>query len=708
MGKTQGAVLLLGGAILGLAVPARADYAEPVKQRMARDAVHDLGFAVAPVLLRQKINSREETIRVARKLVTRVVDPTSTDVAFDAEAVNAERQRLLETLTTPLPSRFRLPSAVGKLTLLETEEGTTLTDEGVFNLRVFRDGSAFRLTNRRYDVGKNPAFRLTESEAEIEGLRIIKDLGLVPESDLAQLEFIKTQYLHFSGMAVDPGDRVVGTEVFFARKIGGIPVIGPKGSSVRVELRPGPSVRRVVVDWMPVALAPETTPAQKVVDSQRFTQRFLGYLKSTMGTEADSASVVIERKVCGYVDFGSAYTDQDVLQLGCMVVYRQAASNTPEIVMLPLAEVPVPGQGFADAAELQRLGAEVSTSQLRLQSAAPSVATAKANPSVERPEAPQPGCSVTQTRSGTSRAALAWLGLLFLGVVSKRRLQSARRLSQEQHGGTIKRMALGALAVVCSVFTAREAKAYDLITVLHHRDYVAGTCADFATTQWENYNGFVEEMWDIPTYCTFCEGDPETLYLKIYLSLQSNTELVAVQSHGRSWYNPTIAMYEAFIKDKYCNEINVAWLDSGNSSALDIILLWGCSLYSTDNYDNWCAFRNMHRSGVPISAGCYGTCVISTTGWPWYNSTWNEIGDSLADSDETVMDAWSDGHSLTSYDNPIIFLGTGWVGSDWCGWQLPQVKWGNRHNYKGPQYGYNQPWGWWDGDPEMCNYHWST
>jgi MYXO-CTERM domain-containing protein len=706
MGKKQTLALLAGSAIFGVALPARADYAEAAKQRMAEGAAHNLGFTQAPVLLKQKLNTREETIRVASKITSRVLDPSSTGAAFDAEAVNAERQRLLKTLTTPVPSRFRLPSTLGKLSVLETEDGTTLSEQDVFNLRVYRDGSAFRLSNRAYDSAENPEFRLTEVEAQSEGLRIIKELGLIPEADFAQLEFVKTRYLQFSGNAADPGQRSVATEVYFARNVGGIPVIGPKGSSIRIELRREPVIRRIVVDWMPVAVVPGSTPVQKPVDSERFARRFYGYLKSALGTQVDPAAVSIDRKVCGYVDFGSAYTDQEVLQLGCMVVYRQAGSGDAEITFLPLAEEPVSGQGFPDAAELERLGGEVAVSQLKLQALARPITAPgpSASPGLAAPPiSPQAGCSVTHTRAPSS-SAVGLLGLLFLGLLSRRRLQGAGCLRDPQTPGRRKKLATAAVAATCWLVATPEAQA-QYMTVLHNKNFPQGTVCGSIPDQWAAYNSFVDEMDDVAT-CNPCYPDSVNFAMWMNWGIVYS-DLLAVASHGGSNYNENTGMWENWVRDKSCTQVFLQSFDAFYSaSPLDIILLGACNVFSTDNYWNWTAVRNMLRTGPPVTAGCYGLCAISSN--MWGNNTWNEIGDSLADSNETVMEAWDDGFNVYYYDDHIIWTGVGWVGSDWCAWELPQVTWANRHGYKGAQYGYDQPWSWTPGDPEPCNYYWCT
>lgn len=69
------------------------------------------------------------------------------------------------------------------------------------------------------------------------------------------------------------------------------------------------------------------------------------------------------------------------------------------------------------------------------------------------------------------------------------------------------------------------------------------------------------------------------------------------------------------------------------SGATEIALFDACSFFSTNNFDQWYGFRNLHRKGMHVAASCWGAAGVGTCamiGGPGSaNTTWNEIGDSI-------------------------------------------------------------------------------
>jgi hypothetical protein len=424
LNKTAALASAVGAAVTLWSGPGSADYAPAIKEAMARDAVHDLGFKSAPVLVRGRTNTRVGTIRKAHDVLRNMIAADPAKTLYDTDAVNAERQRLLAPFNGNQPASFHLEGKVGDLLVWETEEGTTIIQEGVFNLRVFGDGDAYRISNL-LDVQNNEPCHLSESEAEAEGLRLIRELELVPESDIPTVRFIKTHYEHFTGMLSDPGDRVVATIIYFGREIGGVPVIGPHGSRVQFELGAGGAIRSVRVDWAPMSSADKPASPQTPVSSELFELRVRGHIQKAMQVDSGPLSYSVDRKVCGYVDFGSAYGKQNVFQLGCHVDYRLGGAEQPHIAWIPLAETPVDGNGLENAAELERAGAETTTVVLRLQAAAgPRHNQAFGSQSGESAGG---GCTMSRRSASSGWMFLAG-GLLFA------RLLARRSANRSQHG----------------------------------------------------------------------------------------------------------------------------------------------------------------------------------------------------------------------------------------------------------------------------------
>jgi hypothetical protein len=141
---------------------------------------------------------------------------------------------------------------------------------------------------------------------------------------------------------------------------------------------------------------------------------------------------------------------------------------------------------------------------------------------------------------------------------------------------------------------------------------------------------------------------------------------------------------------------------------LDIFLIHACNAYTLYNYDNWHAFRNMHRYGASVAAGCYGICHIADT---IVNTTWNEIGDEIADSRSTIATAWENSMSIELADDDIIVVGVGWAAYPPpydCNTRAMKTSYQNRESMTGPTYDRNEPWPYYVGDPEMCGHYWSN
>jgi hypothetical protein len=143
---------------------------------------------------------------------------------------------------------------------------------------------------------------------------------------------------------------------------------------------------------------------------------------------------------------------------------------------------------------------------------------------------------------------------------------------------------------------------------------------------------------------------------------------------------------------------------AAQTGATEIVLLDSCSVMQPDNAKAWGGYRNLFRSGVHVVSGCWGapgatTCFMTDVG---ANTTWNEIGDELADSLSSTWFSWKEGFSVGWDDDDIIIFGAGKIANHDCDDAASGVGWGNRNNYGDYTWGHDAPlWSTY----EVCGYY---
>jgi hypothetical protein len=434
-----------------VAASAAAEYNPQVTEMFARHARQDYGFGKVPILNRNVTTTRDQSIRTLVRFVdsalngskaaqpiiddctagvtaghqgacTKVTSAPSANT-YDPELVIAERHRMLEELGTPLPENFNRISEVDGLQIIESEEGTAIIRENVFTLRVFTEGHAFKFWNYEaaFARNNNKEARLTPEQGEIAARDLIAQWQLLPEADLNQLTFFKTRYAHFTGNGQDPGDRAVGTSVYFGRTIDGVPVVSESGSHISIGFGANRVVEHVSFDWSPLERGEGT---QTPVDGATFRTR----LKGKLGTYAIEnshlpGSYEILRTYCGYMDFGTAFGKMDQLQLGCEVQYRAAGNNKPQIMSLPLGDKVVTQNGWSDAdvvREYERIGSDPSKAAELVGMPELSSQAAHASQALTD-QSHANGCSVGRLEASGGALSLAYLGLGAVAVLRRRR-----------------------------------------------------------------------------------------------------------------------------------------------------------------------------------------------------------------------------------------------------------------------------------------------
>lgn len=318
-----------------------------------------------PALLRQIQGNRSDKIKELEPLIRELVYLNG-ESSYNPGLIIDLRKKLLETAELNSKTRFSVSGQVNGLKLIESDDGTTILKDGEFNLRIYGNGLAFRITNEKNNYGKyeNSEGRYSEKEAKQMALEVIKNFKLIPEGDMEQLMFLKTEYVKFTGKVKDPGERTVGTIVHFSRKINGIPVVGIRSSNVVVEFISNSDVYQIFVDWAPVS---ETNHLQSAVDYNTFVERFSGVLKfreierdggiELVASENLFHEVLIDRLFCGYVDLGASYSKFMYMQLGCFVkFFEKKGLKSPQIIMVPVAKEPIMEGAWGDTRTLEKLG----------------------------------------------------------------------------------------------------------------------------------------------------------------------------------------------------------------------------------------------------------------------------------------------------------------------------------------------------------------
>jgi hypothetical protein len=351
-----------------------ADYTPDVRKMFLDHAQHKLGFSSVPVLARQTSSTRNGATRALRAVLQQVIEtspsaPASAvalaQVLYDPELVVSERDRMGRALFNA-PGTKRLTAQIGGCEVIESEDATAINREGVFSLSVRSDGDAFELYNRLadYNLNDNRGAKLSDGEAAALARAFVVKAGILRGSELDQLVFFKTRFTHFTGNSGDPGDRIVGTSVYFGRQINGVPVVSAKGSRIVIEFAADRAISRVVVDWSPLVA---TTQTQRAVSASILRDRIAGEhaerLRNSLQTSGDFE---ITRVNCGYVDFGDKYIPATKeLQLGCEVTSRPLDTDQPSILLVPLGDSVVPQAPWTSpdiAAAQERLAHDPSVS----------------------------------------------------------------------------------------------------------------------------------------------------------------------------------------------------------------------------------------------------------------------------------------------------------------------------------------------------------
>jgi hypothetical protein len=553
--------------------------------------------------------------------------------------------------------------------VLESEDGTLIHRPGIFSLRVLGNGDSFRFVNHLNDYSKhsNAAIKLDMKGAEALGRKIIQDLDLVQLSPDEELLFLKARQTRFTGKVADPGDRAVAANIYFGRLINGVPVVGAKGSTINIEVIANGDVHTVSMDWSPLKV-------NKSAKSQRFSA------PDVVRRRIEANSPTVAAVACGYVDRGAGPSQSgERLELGCLV----ADSSTRERYIVQAGDDAPQTSG-----DLQAPGV---TSQAK--------GTAAEQRGIESPGASESsfasdadaGCSVAAPTGGSSWAGLL-LGLGAFGWCSLRRRRWAGR-------GVL----LGVVAAGVGATSVANAASY---STFMYRDYDNNWQNALSSTQWVNYSDWKEEFDDVAS-CVQCL---QPSYLDFYMHGHATTygsDLIALSTHGTNSNWPNWDQYFGIFVGKAQGNYAYSWYfeaPAAQAGATEIMLLDACAAMPLDNAKMWGGYRNAFRRGNHVIAGCWGaagqpTCSLYDTG---INTTWNEIGDELADSNSTVWFAWKEGFSVGWADDDIVTYGAGLIANQDCDNVASGVGWSNRNNYTDYQFAHDQ--GLWS-TYEVCGYY---
>lgn len=570
--------------------------------------------------------------------------------------------------------------------VMESGDGTTIQREGVFTLRVYGDGHSFTWVNHLNGYGKysNAPAVMSEKEAEEHGRRVLDELGAIRLGPAEELVFIKARQIRFTGQDADPGDRPVATEAYFGRVINGIPVVGYKGSTVKIEFIANANIHRLVVDWSP--MAPANGKAKQTMAPKE-------QLKSRFARRSPNAKPV----ACGYFDPGSprgSHVGVDLLQLGCMLENKAASQR----YFVPAATVPAADPAWPAALADRRAEGFDPPGQGRLSLS--NRAAPRANDTAEDVFNKEPdtgeSCSLAATGAG-ARFPLGYaalLGALLAGTLYRRRAR--QRLPRKWA------RALLAAGGVSLCVTAAKA---DYATFMF-KYFDDPSLDDFTDTQWENFWDWKAEMDDIAD-CIACWGD--TPYLPELLNGNMRAtgiqgSIVAVDTHGanNSQMNQN---YEGRLDGHEQSD----WVfshgiepDPSYACSTEIMMFGACDFMTNNNTYNWYGFRNAHRFGMRVMVGCWGPCYAASG---ITNNTWNEIGDEIADKSTDIWDAWKEGYSVLWADDDIETSGLGKKSAADCDERARNVSYQDRNQWADYSYGHDEPI---TGLYELCGYYQSN
>ena len=222
--------------------------------------------------------------------------------------------------------------------------------------------------------------------------------------------------------------------------------------------------------------------------------------------------------------------------------------------------------------------------------------------------------------------------------------------------------------------------------------------------QWTNLDDWKSEMNDIAKLQNTGKT-AEGLQNKLKNTTAGyNADLLVIDTHGYDSEQSGPGFY-GMMADYFDQK----WLKSTEleppDGELEITIEAACSTTSRDNWDMWYGFRNLFRRGAVVLAGCWSYCSLVDAG---YNSTYNEVGDEIADSHSSIYTAWREGAAVGYTDDDIAVYGVGRVGANNCDDRARNVSMQNRNDYYEYLYGHDQAYSTSDDANEICGYYWTN
>jgi hypothetical protein len=217
-------------------------------------------------------------------------------------------------------------------------------------------------------------------------------------------------------------------------------------------------------------------------------------------------------------------------------------------------------------------------------------------------------------------------------------------------------------------------------------------------TQYDDWN---DEMADISD-CNWCNTNPdlENYMTGVWINEGHDADLIAIMTHGsKSGVNGTFNAKLASWPDE---EWAVARNMEPTQGESEIYLFGSCSIFNTDATSTWFGYRNLHRRGARMSVGCWNPCTVVeefSLGIS-VNSTWNIMGDEIADEESKIWTGWKRAWGLGPFHNPVITVGLGKVSNSDCDERALNVTFQNRLDFPAYTYGHNAA----QGTFEFCGF----
>jgi hypothetical protein len=244
----------------------------------------------------------------------------------------------------------------------------------------------------------------------------------------------------------------------------------------------------------------------------------------------------------------------------------------------------------------------------------------------------------------------------------------------------------------------------DDFNTYQYRSYTNSARCATVDEQWTNWDDWFDEMLDI-TQSNESLKSTTLLSSRMVGATRStgfNADIILVDTHGNE--SGSGNTHVGNIADMACSDININNAEPTNNEAE--VLMWNiCDIYTRINLDNWISFRNMHRFGAPVSAGCWDTCFDYEDP---FSSTFNDLGDMIADSHATILNSWVDAHDWLTTDEDVIVLGLGTHGAGDCDDTANVTSFQNRASHHGPSYAHNKAFPSVSSDPELCGFYWDN